>query len=320
MKAAVANLWADLREKRLWPLAVLLVAGLIAVPVVLKKSPEPPPPAQPVAAKPSEPAQPKELAGLATVKLEESEPGDGSSLDTFLSSNPFRPPETVVERSEEGAGEDTPSSDQVTFSDEGVVESTPGGSGEGGESGSPGGEPGSGGGETGGDPGGEPDPGQGDQTTTETMEYTYVLDVTFTNNGRTRKIKGMQKLDLLPGIASPLLLFVGVTPDAGKAVFLVDAKLETAGEGRCEPNKTECGFLYLGAGSEHMFTNQEGDTYRLRIDQIRKVKLIEPDEKQPKAAQKASGARQRYVPPLIADLVSVSNTTAHNSTRGSARR
>ena len=151
---------------------------------------------------------------------------------------------------------------------------------------------GAGGGDTGGDTGGGDG---GGEPTTETTEYTYVLDVTFANNGRTRKIKGMERLDMLPSAASPLLLFLGVSPDAGNAVFLVDSKLETAGEGSCEPSKAECAFLYLGAGSEHMFTNEDGDSYRLRIDQIRKVKVdrgarVERREAQGGAARPRSGA------------------------------
>ena len=46
MKAFVLDLWHDLREKRLWPVAVLLLAGLVAVPVLLAKpaeDPSPPP-------------------------------------------------------------------------------------------------------------------------------------------------------------------------------------------------------------------------------------------------------------------------------------
>ncbi len=103
-------------------------------------------------------------------------------------------------------------------------------------------------------------------------------------------------------------------------MFLVDSKLETAGEGRCEPNNAECGLLYLGAGSEHMFTNEDGDTYRLRIDQIRRVELVEPDEARPKAALSASGARRRLRSPLISDLVSVSSTRSDNSKRAPGRR
>ena len=46
MKAFALDLWHDLREKRLWPVAVLLLAALVAVPVLLAKpadDPGPPP-------------------------------------------------------------------------------------------------------------------------------------------------------------------------------------------------------------------------------------------------------------------------------------
>src|SRR5918992_1193280 len=92
---------------------------------------------------------------------------------------------------------------------------------------------------------------------------------------RTRKIKGMERLDMLPSQASPLLLFLGVTASGGNAVFLVDSTLDTAGEGRCKPSRSECAFLYLGAGSEHEFVNDEGDSYQLKVDEIRKVKVGE---------------------------------------------
>jgi hypothetical protein len=43
MKNFLADLWNDLRAKRLWPLAVVLLAGLVAVPVVLSQSAQEPP-------------------------------------------------------------------------------------------------------------------------------------------------------------------------------------------------------------------------------------------------------------------------------------
>jgi hypothetical protein len=321
MKTTFSNLWADLREKRLTPVAVLLLAGLIAVPVVLKKSPEQPPPAEPVAAKQQSAPETEQLRGLASVKLEETEMADGSSLDTFDPANPFRPPERIVEDAEEQLGDDGSQPDDVTLSEE-LVES---GSGTG-ETGSGGGDTGSGGGDTGGDTGG--DAGDGDSTRTETTEYTYVLDVTFNNNGRKRTIKGLEKLDMLPSTASPLLLFLGVSANAGNAVFLVDSTLETAGEGRCEPSTVECAFLHLGAGSEHMFTNADGDSYRLRIDQIRKVKVdsdasdaaTAKGAKRPSAAVAAPKAKRRFTSPLISDLLSVSSTTVDNSAGLGARR
>jgi hypothetical protein len=323
VKSFFSNLWGDLREKRLWPVAVLLLAALVAVPVVLKKSPEEPPPAPPIAAGQRNAPESEELKGLATVTLEDAGVGDGSSLDTFDPANPFRPPERVVEEGDEESGEGAPGADEVILSDE-VVE---GGSG-GGDIGSGGDRGGGTGGGTDGTGGtGDGDAG-GDGTTTETTEYAYVLDVTFSNNGRTRKIKGMERLDMLPSAASPLLLFLGVSSNAGNAVFLVDSTLDAAGEGKCKPSQAECAFLHLGAGSEHMFTTEDGDSYRLRVDQIRKVRVGDDASASASsntphragAALAGSRGRRRFTSPLISDLVSVSSTEADSSTGHGDRR
>ena len=39
MKVFFLDLWQDLREKRLWPVALVLLLGLAAVPVLLAKRP-----------------------------------------------------------------------------------------------------------------------------------------------------------------------------------------------------------------------------------------------------------------------------------------
>lgn len=320
MKSLLSETWADLRDKRLWPVAVLLVAGLVAVPILLRKAPEETPPPEPVAAvQPSSAPEPEELAGLSSVKLEDAGGEGGSSLDTFDPSDPFRPPRDVVKASEEQSAEQPSQSGEVTLGQEvvedgGAVDSGPGVGGGGGSGADPGGDA------TGGE-----DHDQG--TTTATTEYAYVIDVTFTNNGRTRRVKGMERLDMLPNPSSPLLLFLGVSTDAGNAVFLVDSTLEPAGEGRCAPSAAECAFLHLGAGSEHMFTNEDGDAYRLRIDQIRKVKVDKGASasaaKARRGAHGASVARSKprgFRSPLISDLVSVSSSRLDGSTSGPERR
>ena len=42
MKIFLLDLWNDLRDERLWPVALVLLAGLVAVPVVLAKKAEEP--------------------------------------------------------------------------------------------------------------------------------------------------------------------------------------------------------------------------------------------------------------------------------------
>jgi len=308
MKIFLLDLWHDLRAKRLWPVVVVLVMALVAVPVVLSRSSETPA-AAPVKAVRTAP-DPKDLKALANVKLTETDESRGSSLDTFDPANPFRPPKAIEKRTREGDGVgSTVTSEGSTGADDG---SSGGGGSTGGDTGL------TGGGDTGSTGGGDTGSTGGDTPTT-TTQYRYVVDLTFTANGRTRHIKSMERLEMLPSEASPLLLFLGVSANAGNAVFLVDSTLEAAGEGSCKPRAAECAFLYIGAGSEHEFTNEDGDSYTLRIDEIRKVKVggtAAAASRRGKTARAAVGSpltSRRFLSPL-ADVVTVSNGNDANST------
>jgi hypothetical protein len=309
MKIFLLDLWHDLREKRLWPVAVVLAVGLVAVPVVLSKSAVTPPP-QPVQQPAESASDEDELKALASVKLQEAEEGRGSSLNTFDPANPFDPPK-VAKAKAEG---DAPSS---VSSDQG--DSAPS---AGGDTGSAGGDTPS----TGGDSpttGGDVPPTGGD--TPSTTQYRYVVDLTFSANGRTRKVRRMERLAMLPSQESPLLIYLGVSADAGDAVFMVDSTLKAAGEGSCKPRASDCAFLHLGAGSEHEFTNDEGDSYTLRIDEIRKVRVdgtaaAASRTKRANAAVGAPTRARRFELPFLADLVSVSSLGAGDSSDQTDRR
>ena len=311
------QLWTDLRARRLLPVAGLLVAGLIAAPIVLSKGSEEPPAPAPETATPQ--AQPKHHGPeeLSQVTLEGEAEGNGSSLSAFDVSNPFAPPKKVVDKAlaetQGTTGESVASTDTT---------------GTTGDTGSTGGDTGSTGGGTPdtGTGGGDQNTGGGDQT--KTTEFTYVLDVTFWANGKKRTIKGMEKLDMLPSQVNPLLIFMGVSDNAGNAVFLVDSTLKTTGEGKCKPSHGDCAFLYLGAGAEQEFTNDEGDSYRLLINEIRKVKVGAKSDtdangaKRGKTARAAVGteAARRFAFPLLTDVVAESGSTNGNSTGADSRR
>jgi hypothetical protein len=344
MKNFLLDLWNDLRAKRLWPVALVLLAGIVAVPVVLSKKAEEPAVAPPAPAK-AEAPEAEGPAELAEVKLEDLGQGSGSSLSSFDDpSNPFAPPPKVLKRiraESQGTGAGAPAKagsgggatvDGGSPGGGAGADSAPGDTGSGDTGGGVTGGGDTGGGDTGGgDTGdtGEPPVDGGEKTTT--VNYTYVADVTFRANNRRRKVKGMEKLDILPDRANPLLIFLGVTENAGNAVFLVDSTLETAGEGSCKPSRSECAFLYLGPGSEHEFTNAEGDSYTLRVDEIRRVELDDGKEKKKAGAskkhKKISGAAveqpspaRRFSPPLLADVVSVSSGEAIHSNSDPDRR
>jgi hypothetical protein len=330
MKNFLLDLWYDLREKRLWPVAALLLAALVATPVVLsKKAEEPEPAPATAAAAPAEANKPEGQAALANVKLEELAKGSGSSLSSFDPRNPFAPPRKAIAAARRSAES---SSATATATSAGAGSNAGSGSVAASDitgAGSVGVDvtPGSGGG-TVPDIGGytPPSGGPGDGGETKAPEYTYVVDVTFRANDRVQTVRGLRKLDMLPDAESPLLIFMGVTEEAGNAVFMVDSTLQAAGEGTCKPSAGKCASLYLGPGSEHEFTTADGDSYMLRIDEIRRVK----------AGAKASASRQHKkiahaaladaarggdsVPPVLADFVKVSRGEVSDSISDKDRR
>lgn len=304
MNVFFLDLWHDLKEKRLWPAAAALLIGLIAVPVLLAKpagtasAPAPVPQAVP-----SERAE--ALKQLAQVKLGDEEVGDGSTLGVFDPDDPFKPPKGAVKKQDtvDGASNAGPGTGTPSGSDAGSGDTGGGATGD-----------------TGTTTGGTGDTGgTGGGTQTTTTVYKYVVDVTFEANGRTRHIKGMEKLDMLPSQNDPLLIFMGVTANGGNAVFMVDSTLRAAGEGTCKPSASQCALAYIGAGSEYMFRNEEGDSYRVKIDEIRKVQ-VSPAGSAAKAgtaksakAHAAVGAPRRFVPPSFADEVVVASETLADS-------
>jgi hypothetical protein len=304
MNVFLLDLWHDLKEKRLWPIAAALLLGLVAVPVLLAKPAGTPSAPAPVAGAASAP-KPEDLRALARVKLGDDEPGDGSTLGVFDPDDPFKPPKGAV-KSEKDAAAGPSSAGPASGS-------SPDTSGGGGADTSV-----TTGGTTGDTTGGTTQPGgtTGGTVNTTTTVYKYVVDITFSANGRTRRIKGMEKLDMLPSESSPLLIFMGVTENGGNAVFLVDSTLEAAGEGRCKPSESECAFAYIGPGNEYSFTEEDGDTYTIKIDEIRKVRVgASASAKGAKGAKaRASvGPTRRFVPPILADLVVVAKDRLENS-------
>lgn len=305
MKVFLLDLLHDLRAKRLWPVALVLAIGLVAVPVVLRKPAEQPPAPAPVAA---EQGDEQNLKGLAKVVLAEQQEGKGSKLNLFEVGNPFSPPDSKKKKA--AATDDTGAPATNTTGDTG------GGTTSVGES-----VGGSVGGSTG---GGTTSPTPPVTVPPKVTKFTYVIDVTFQSGDRKpRKIKGMQRLEMLPNENAPLLVFLGVDANARNAVFLVDSRLDPAGQGRCKPSRDECSFLYMRPGAEQILTDPEGNTYTLKVRDIRRVVLKDdatnkddkakagsndrPAKKSQYNRKTASEQHRPFLPRLLTDLVSVSD-------------
>jgi hypothetical protein len=223
-------LWDDLVESRLWPVAIVLVVALIAVPVVLldpAKSTPPPPPSS-AATGPGSPG----IAFQPAVSTEGRKSSEiRKDLRSFKRKNPFTPQglTTGGAGTAEVAGEATPTN--PTAGSTGSESFTGGGSSS-----------------SGGDSGAAPTPVT-PGTTTETFFYHYTVDVRFGEEGKEEN-KTLSDFRSLPSSKNPVLVFMGVKNDGETAVFLISANATTVGDGKCSPSDTECTFLYMKKGNQ----------------------------------------------------------------------
>lgn len=281
------ELWHDLRVKRLWPVAALLVVALVALPVVLKKhsSPAPSAPA-PAAAAPS-------AGGNASKAVVVADTGGAksSTLGVFNKKDPFKPDKAVLSAAHPKTS--TPSSSPSNQTNGGGQTTQPGGSlGGGVSSGGSGGSTGSGSPSGGSAP--VVTPPQPVKPQAPKGPFAYTVDVKFGKRGALRLHHNVQKLDLLPNQNNPLLVFMGVTSDGKTAVFLTDTSLKAAGEGTCKPDGDTCSFLYLkldkNSNTEDLSqvaADGTGTEYTLKLEAIHKVPVSQLAKEAKKAAKAA---------------------------------
>ena len=294
MKDLALGIWDDLREKRLWPVAAVLLLAVIAVPLfVIKPAAEP----APSGAQPA----PPQAQGTPAVAVLDDAASESSKLGVFGKKDPFRPPGAAL----------APSTSESTASAPAGASALPstGGSADG-----------SGGSSTQAAPGGSSPAAPGAaprplRVSPRQVAYTYAADVTFTRNGRSRRIRRLDRLDMLPSQESPLLIFLGVTSDGDHAVFLVDSTLDAEGEGRCSPKASECATLSIGAGAEHGFTDPDDNAFSLRINEIRKLRVssASSSSRRRPRARTAAGRRRRFVAPVLTDLITVASPDSRRS-------
>jgi hypothetical protein len=253
MTTFLLDIWHDLREKRLWPVAVGLLVATVAVPVVLFK---------PAAGAPQTPATPPaESAALPVVALDQSSV-DNSGLGTFDVNDPF------------ASGADKPATLGGTTGASGVAGAA------GGLSDSLFGGTGDSGGTAGG--AGGTVPGSSGDSSGGTRYFTYTVDVTFGERDETKKYKDVERLALLPDDKTPIVSFMGMAEGAETAVFfVVDSAIEAEGEGDCNPSPEQCRFIYLNvddARDEQTLSGADGQLeYSLRLDAIH-MKPVSADD------------------------------------------
>ncbi len=212
------NIWADLVEKRLWPVALALLVGIVAVPVMLAKSSE--------GTVANDPTAPGAVANNAVVAKADK----AIALNTAVAAtarrnragtprNPFKQLFVVKDTATTTGGTtDTTGS------------STP----------SSGGTPTNSGGTT------TPKP----KTTTTDV---YRVNLRFGQAGGMHTIKNIARLTPLPSATNPFFVFLGVKNDGHTAVFLVSSDAKATGDGTCKPSSSDCETIEMGAGDTEFF-------------------------------------------------------------------
>ena len=134
-----------------------------------------------------------------------------------------------------------------------------------------------------------------------TKAYQYVVDLNFGPTGDERDRKGVKRLAILPSDSNPLLVFLGVSSDASRAVFLVDSTASQSGEGTCRPSVKTCTFLHLRTSEDHndqYVSDSTGREYHIKLTGIRRVEIKKSSKK---SAKKAAKAARRQVSVTTAD-------------------
>jgi hypothetical protein len=254
---ALADPFKQLVDRRLWPIALLLVAALVAVPFLLSKDPEV---SQPLPVATTEQAAPPETASVVT--LSDADKRDRLRAVLGARKDPFRPAQIHHVRQ---------ATDGLT--DPGVSTAVDtGNAGSGGEA--TGGVGPSFGGET---PGVETIP-----TPVPPTYELYSLKVRFGPTDGELVTRNVKRLTGLPGGTHPAVLYLGLTNDLKSAVFMVDNGVEALGDGRCDPTPEDCQTLTLRKGETEFFT---------RGDKQYELDLVGIYSKQTRDGAKAAAAR-----------------------------
>jgi hypothetical protein len=231
---AVRGLLRDLVARRLWPVAVLLIAAVVAVPVYLGKSSSNDAATPPIASAPA-----TDKASKAAVTLEDT-PADGTGRGSVR--NPFTQlhvPKPAAATTTGASGSTTPATTGTSDSSGGSTPSPAAGS--------------------------TPSTGGGSGTTppSTSTKGALVSHVTLRLGalGSLTTFKDVARLSALPSVDDPQFVFTGVLKDGKTAVLLPSSVILMGVESdvTCKPSNKNCQTLEVAAG-DTIFFKLLGDT------------------------------------------------------------
>ena len=288
LNTVLSGTFRGLVQRRLWPIALALIAGLVAVPLLLTTEPEPfatsPDPAANVEA---EIAAAKPLVAVASESQRE-----GLRRVLGARKDPFKPtnqPKTKKAKRESQPG--SGSSGVRAAASGGGSTSVSGGSGQTAGSGGSGYVA----------PAPLPPttrPGVSEQRPKLPAGSLTVRWGTAGDSQLERLL--VKRLDPLPSTDEPLLVYMGLTKDHRSAVFMIDADLAVDGDGRCRPIPADCQTVELSPGETAFVTvtGEDGTTSEHQLDLVRihgRRAATRPPSKEAAAEARATSRALRFL-------------------------
>jgi hypothetical protein len=234
----------ELREKRLWPVAVALLVAIVAVPVALSKSST----SAPVAQLPQAASPPSQAASVPAVSVQST---PGQSRLTGKVRNPF---------AQQRTGGTSTAASATAATSTATTAATAGTTGASGAAGTA---------TTSGTatpttttattppatitPNAKPTP------TTAALSATQAYHVTLaiTNaTGGLNSVDPLQRLSVLPSQQHPLLIELGVLKGGHRVLFVVQPGTVVNGPGTCTPGPIDCEILSLGQDQTEALSTQ----------------------------------------------------------------
>ena len=215
---AVTSIWREMMRRRLWPVALLLVAAMAAVPVLLTRDAQPV--AAPIDSAPAVSAKADDtIAEPVVAKVEATDRPRrrrvlGARKDPFAPAPVKQPKKAKTADAKPDDTNTTPTSSAPKAPSGPVATPAP-------------------------KPVAHP---AGSLVIRFGDAEADVLPRTV-----------LRKLNALPDDETQLIVFLGLTSNGKKAKFLVDDALEVTGDGTCKPHVASCETIELAAGETEFF-------------------------------------------------------------------
>jgi hypothetical protein len=248
-----------LYQRKLWPVAVLLVAALVAVPKVLAKNPEVTPAPANAHAATADPGLPATFVAAADDTTETRRRVLGEEKDPFAPAQLSKKAKAARAKAKAKAAKEKAEA-KASVKTASDASSTDSGSGA------------------------TPAPSGGTPTTTTeppaseapkaTTYPLYSIKVRFGAVDGDRPAKTVARMKVLPDAETPLLVYRGVEDGGKVAVFELTGTVTALGDGKCEPSPEDCQILKLKAGETEFLTISDtgsADTdaqYQLDLEKI----------------------------------------------------